>query len=143
MSLEQSFERIAVALETIAKAQSNPALTALTTPTGAPPATPLEPTRKRRTNAQIAADEAAEAAKLAAAGESESSGEADAAEVVTVATIKELIVAGIKAGSRPAVLKVITDAGAKDAASVKPADQQAVYDRLKAIVDAAADALAN
>lgn len=125
MSLEQTLDRIAVALEILA-AKAVPVPTPAASETDTPLADPQPAQRKRRTNAEIAADKAKETAALATAGESESSGEADAApaaaKVLTVADVSAAIVAGIKAGLRDQVKAVLTKFGATNASTIKPKD---------------------
>lgn len=133
MSLEQTLDRIATALEKIAGAQA-----AVVVATAASAAEPQA--RKRRTNAEIAADKAKELAAEAVAVESVSSDEADAEpapKVITVADVSNAIVAGIKAGLRDQVKAVLTKYGATNASTVKPKDIVEVIAELTELAEVA------
>lgn len=125
MSLEQTLERIAGALETIAKSAANPALTAVTTATA-----PVG--RKPRAVATATVTPAVEV------GESESSAAADAApaapKAVTADDLKASVIALIKGGLRPQALAIVTKYGGTDASSIRAKDRQAAFDEMAALI---------
>ena len=102
MSLEANIARIADALEIIAKAQSNPALTAITQPTQA-------------------ATKPVKAAKPAPAAVAEPT-----VAAVSKEDVGNAVVGLIQANQREAAVKLLASYGAKDVSGVKEADYAAL-----------------
>lgn len=124
MSIEQTLERIAFALEQLA-GSAPPAQIA--------PATPAEPAPKPKKAPKtvvppVVVEEAETATDAAPA----------ATKAITTEDVRTAIVAGIKANLRPQVKAIVDSYGAKDANGVKPSDLQGIYDELTALTALAA-----
>ena len=118
MSIEKNIERIADALEAIAKGAA-----LAIPPQGATPAA-----------TKPAAVKAATKAAPAPAPEPEPTAEAEAAEAVTKEQVGNVIVALIQANQRDAAVKLLGSYGAKAVSEVKEADYAALHAKGTAIL---------
>ena len=123
MSIEKNIERIADALEAIAKGAA-----LAIPPQGATPAA-MKPAATKP-----AAVKAATKAAPAPAPEPEPTAEAEAAEAVTKEQVGNVIVALIQANQRDAAVKLLGSYGAKAVSEVKEADYAALHAKGTAIL---------